>query len=779
MKKNLTTRALRVENLENREMLSATPFDATAAVEVATIETAAATIDLNGIESDSDVTFESTDVPRAYSMTWNAIEDAASYNLKISRDGGETFVTYAKPAENDAIVKGLWAGREYQFKIYGVKENGKLMSDPVEASFAPIDLASEFDSYAAGQTITVTLKGADSATAGIKWYSVTDEGETEIPEAENSLVYTPADASATIKVVATGTGVSAGSAAELSFAPIEVLDVAYDATTHVATISWNPVEDATSYRVRISRDGGETFITYAKDLTEPSAAIKGVYVGKSYQFKVIASNDSTSNLGEVDGLFAPENVTVNKKTFVAGTTITAKVRGSEDASADLQWYSSVDGEDWTAIEGATGTSYKVSSAIDDAFFVKVVATGTLFSTGSDSEAVVPRYIPVPETPSTTVTTAEDVVDEWDNVISLREAISIYAQAGDTVVVDESLAGATIALLAENGGFQIGSSLTIEGAGATIDASAIDASVFRVAGKTTTFSVSDLTIANASITANTAYGAAIYASDSDAVVLDNVTFSGNSVESLKTDYNAHAGGAALYLNATDARITNSTFDDNHVVNGTNGGAAILVGTGCDVTVMNTAFTNNSSAYTGTTNWATGGGAIAMAGYDNTLGIVGSTFTGNVATNATAAGATGGAIQVYSNVVNQSTYPTVTITDSTFDGNVNAVALYAYPTAARTSASITIQNSTFVNDTDVAIFNAKGSSPTCTIEVVGCEVRDNAVGVANAAAGAITVTDSTVKNNGADYRNTGTGEIIINESSALVDEAFADYFEEYFE
>lgn len=779
MKKNLTTRALRVENLENREMLSATPFDATAAVEVATIETAAATIDLNGIESDSDVTFESTDVPRAYSMTWNAIEDAASYNLKISRDGGETFITYAKPSDPEALANGLWAGREYQFKIFGVNENGKLMSDPIEASFAPIDLASEFDVYAPGQTITVTLKGAESATAGIKWYSVTDEGETEIPEAENSLVYTPADATATIKVVATGTGLSEGSVAELEFSPVEIFNVEYDATAHVATLAWDPVDDATAYRVRISRDGGATFVTYAKDLTEPSATINGVYVGKSYQFKIVAYNDSTPNLGEIEGLFAPENVTVNKKTFVTGSTITAKVRGSEDASADLQWYSSVDGENWTAIEGATGTSYKVDDAIADAFFVKVVATGTLYSTGSDSEASVPRYIPVPETPSTIVTTVEDVVDEYDNLISLREAIAVYSNDGDTVVVDESLAGATFTLLAENGGFQIGSSLTIEGANATIDASAIGASVFKVAGKTTTFTLSDLTIANASVTGDIAYGAAIYASGAAAIDVDNVTFTGNTVESTRTDYTANAGGAAIYVNGTDAQITNSTFEDNHVVNGTNGGAAILVGTGSDVTVTNSVFTNNSSAYTGTVNWATGGGAIAMVGYDNTLGIVGSTFTGNVAMNATAAGATGGAIRVYSHVVNQSTYPTVTIDDSTFDGNVNAIALYAYPTAAKTSASITIQNSTFVNDTDAAIFNAEGSSPTCTIEVVGCEVRDNAVGVANAAAGAITVTDSTVKNNGADYRNTGTGEIIINESSALVDEAFADYFEEYFE
>ena len=41
------------------------------------------------------------------------------------------------------------------------------------------------------------------------------------------------------------------------------------------------------------------------------------------------------------------------------------------------------------------------------------------------------------------------------------------------------------------------------------------------------------------------------------------------------------------------------------------------------------------------------------------------------------------------------------------------------------------------------------------------------------------NSTVENNDVNYRKTGTGDIEIIDSNALVDEAFADLFEESFE
>ena len=67
---------------------------------------------------------------------------------------------------------------------------------------------------------------------------------------------------------------------------------------------------------------------------------------------------------------------------------------------------------------------------------------------------------VVETPSTVVTTSLDVVDETDNLISLREAI-LYADAGDTISFDAALQNATIYMDAELGELTVDKSITID------------------------------------------------------------------------------------------------------------------------------------------------------------------------------------------------------------------------------------------------------------------------------------------------------------------------------
>jgi hypothetical protein len=178
--------------------------------------------------------------------------------VKISRDGGETWITYKKlDADTTTLqVNGLYVGRSYSLRVYGAAENGVPLAEfePLEGTFAPVRLTSTSETYKVNQPIEVTLEGADNSSADIKWYSVSDDSETEISEAAGLLSYTPTEELGTIKVVAMGTGVSSGSSSEVTFAQfVNKFDVDYNASTHQATITWDAIDDASSYRIRAYR----------------------------------------------------------------------------------------------------------------------------------------------------------------------------------------------------------------------------------------------------------------------------------------------------------------------------------------------------------------------------------------------------------------------------------------------------------------------------------------------------------------------------------------------
>ncbi len=103
-----------------------------------------------------------------------------------------------------------------------------------------------------------------------------------------------------------------------------------------------------------------------------------------------------------------------------------------------------------------------------------------------ANATTPR---TPETAATIVTMADDVVDAYDGLISLREAIAVYSISGDTITFDVSLAGKTITL----GGTQIvfTKDLTVQGNDTTIDANHLSR-VFQV-NTGITVTMTDLTV----------------------------------------------------------------------------------------------------------------------------------------------------------------------------------------------------------------------------------------------------------------------------------------------
>ncbi|MBR0226391.1 MAG: fibronectin type III domain-containing protein, partial [Thermoguttaceae bacterium] len=223
-------------------------------------------------------------------IRWDKMPDAATYTVKISRDGGATWVDYIKkiPSKNNYKgINGIYAGRSYDFRVYGIASDGTQLEGYAAGTVAPVALSSTTTSYSVGSAITVRQTGAENASATIKWYSVTPTKDVEIVSARDQLSYTPTTADYDIKVVATGTGDSKGCNSTLTFtAPASISVTSYDASTRVATLGWQPIAGATTYTVKFSKNDGATWTNYKTGVMTTSATVNGLYVGKTYMFQV-------------------------------------------------------------------------------------------------------------------------------------------------------------------------------------------------------------------------------------------------------------------------------------------------------------------------------------------------------------------------------------------------------------------------------------------------------------------------------------------------------------
>ncbi|MBQ3388243.1 MAG: hypothetical protein IJG60_03425 [Thermoguttaceae bacterium] len=283
----------------------------------------------------------------------------------------------------------------------------------------------------------------------------------------------------------------------------------------------------------------------------------------------------------------------------------------------------------------------------------------------------------PETHSTIVTTLIDVVDEIDRLISLREAVALYAEEGDTITFAPELAGGTIAL---NGNqLEISRGITIDATsvgGITIDANQ-SSRVFYVSGGTEDTPVE---LINLTITGGyTEYGGGIYHHSGTMTISDSKIFGNSASKSGGGTYN-HIGnvtqinctitdnsatwGGGFYNWGGSLTITGSEFSNNSA----NYGGGISNNTG-SVTVISSEFFGNSAAdvgggldnYSGTlmvtdtqiSDNSAGNYGGGIYNELDTLTVVGSNISDN------SAGTSGGGVHNYSG--------TTTLTDSIISGN----------------------------------------------------------------------------------------------------------------
>ena len=203
-----------------------------------------------------------------------------------------------------------------------------------------------------------------------------------------------------------------------------------------------------------------------------------------------------------------------------------------------------------------------------------------------------------ETPSTVVTTILDVVDLSDGLISLQEAIS-YAESGDTITFDVSLAGQIITLCGKE--LAINKTISIDASeigGITVDADG-KSCVFDVSGGTSEFPVEliGLTIVNG-WTADD--GGGIF--NGGYLTLTNCTVSGNTAE----------GGGGIFSYQGTLTLTNCAVTGNSATS--YGGGIFNEG---DLTLTNCTVAGNTADY---------GGGIFDEGY---LTLTNCTVAGNTA------------------------------------------------------------------------------------------------------------------------------------------------------
>ena len=379
-----------------------------------------------------------------------------------------------------------------------------------------------------------------------------------------------------------------------------------------------------------------------------------------------------------------------------------------------------------------------------------------------------------------VTTAEDVVDLDDGLLSLREAIA-EAGKGDSISFAPSLDGATLTL--EQGELLVGKSITIDASGLesglTIDAGQ-QSRVFKVhsssgtidvefksltitGGKTTGGNDSDggagvynqgenLTLSNCAVVGNnisSSFGGGIY--NSGRLTITGGTVSENTINPERA--NAHGGGiysigyatlvgvefsqnkaagqndafgGAIYasgeFSATDCVFRENGAEGQYSV----WAGAVFIREGSTASIVGCEFTGNGALHT-TEGWNVRGGAICTRGITT---VDNSTFTNN---SVEGKWAYGGAIDNYDG--------TLEVKNSVFTKNTTGTQSGAGGAIFSRLGSLTLSEDKFTSNSSQgnggAVFAERaGAEEELVFTSLNCDYTENA---SNEAGGAIFITD----------------------------------------
>ena len=392
-----------------------------------------------------------------------------------------------------------------------------------------------------------------------------------------------------------------------------------------------------------------------------------------------------------------------------------------------------------------------------------VDSGDAITETNENNNVFTTGFSVAERPSLVVTTADDVVNSYDGVTSLREAIGRVSETGESTitatrplangdtftlaayeelgVVDGTVAtyadgaitfvnadGETVALQA-NVAYPLvsGSTLTFDGDHSALLSETLGSTITfasNVHGSTITLVGGELAVDrnmeiagdDTNITIDANGGRAFMVAHGDEIVIRGLTVANGAADK----------GAAIYNAATNLVLTNMAFTAN---NATNGGA-IYNADGATLDAANVSFTNNS---------AETGGAIENVG---TIVLSSANFAGNKASDAGAA------------IYNEGS---ATISDAEFASNVatdRAGAIYNAGTLEVTDANFSGNSSQYGG----AIVNYQGSARLADVTFAGNTASHDAGAIDNY--GELVLTNAEFSNNTAQ----GFGGAVYNSASS---------------
>ncbi|MCL2118522.1 MAG: hypothetical protein FWH27_08875 [Planctomycetaceae bacterium] len=617
-------------------------------------------------------------------ISWNVVSDAIGYEVHFfkgtDQNGGAGEwdtrggpITFTKNSDGEWVGSGTStpdSGWNNQMPILTESEGVLTMRcntvfNGEKHEFYVIALATDEGANSAPSNHVV--KGSQLAEPGVNvnphnWFG-TDPIETEILAASptaGSLTVTYTDYDAWDQpwyLPAKPTGVT-------SIVQIATNDVftAGLQTKNVANGTWDATFDSLAgdtYYVRVM------YVTDDPDFFDsnwsPTQTVTVAEATEVYEYVILLENPADATI-DGTGLKVGDTVSVWYVISAEDVNVAFDVDGVNEIlpsvvlghveEGDGEW---VDGSlrielVFTLYQAGVNTFTAQYMAYDDDYNlitpVTVIGTcETITVTNVSSDGV------LPETPSVIVTTLLDVVDEYDGLISLREAIA-YASAGDTITFDASLYGQTITLV--SGQMDIAKNITIDATGTNITIDADHLSRMFYVNSGSVFTLMGLTLENGQVSDS---GGAISAAGTVNIV--NATFTGNV---------AGGSGGAVYI-AVGGTVTVS--QSSFVSNTASYGGAIYViqdNSSTTSTVSHTSFLNNSAASGGAiyqergvlnifnslfarNSASSGGSAVHSSGNNASTAIVSSTVAYN--TNGSAAvylnpGASLGNLSVYNTV-----------------------------------------------------------------------------------------------------------------------------------